>query len=165
MEDKNVPIYADTDWGAVGWAGIISSIVFLVTGSMAATAAGGTMATFIKLIASMVMGASALWNPLNAGSLIIGVITHLIISFLAAGLIALIIHRWGILVGIFGGGLLGLAFYAINFYFFSDLFFPWMSGLRSTNMAWVHVLFGACVGGLYEIFEDEMYEGDEWIED
>ena len=111
------------------------------------------------------MGASALWNDLTAGSLIIGVGTHLIISFIATGLIALIIHRWGILVGIIGGGLLGLAIYAINFYFFSDLWFSWMSGLRSTEMAWVHIIFGACAGGLYEIFEDEIYESGEWIPD
>ena len=165
MEEKHVPLYADTDWGAVGWAGLISSIIFLVGGSLAGTSSGGSLATFVKLIASMVMGASALWNDLTAGSLIIGVATHLIISFIATGLIALIIHRWGILVGIIGGGLLGLAIYAINFYFFSDLWFSWMSGLRSTEMAWVHIIFGACAGGLYEIFEDEIYESGEWIPD
>ncbi len=165
MEEKQIPIYEDTDWGAVGWAGLISSIIFLIGGSLAGTASGGSLATFIKLIASMVMGSNALWNDLNAGSLIIGIVTHLFISFLATGLIALVIHRWGILVGIIGGGLMGLAIYAINFYFFSDLFFSWMSGLRSANMAWVHVMFGAFAGGLYEIFEDEIYETGEWIND
>lgn len=166
MENNSIPIYEDTDWWAVLWSGLISSLVFLIGGSVAATTgSGGTLTTFIKLIASMVMGASALFNDLNIGSFLIGLVLHLILSMLATAIIALVIHRWGILVGIFGGGLLGLAIYAINFYFVSDLLFSWMSGLRSTQMAWVHVLFGAVAGGLYEIFEDEEFEQGEWIQD
>ena len=165
MENKSIPIYEDTDWWAVVWSGLISSIVFLIGGSLAATGSGGTLATFIKLIASMVMGASALFNDLNIGSFLIGLFLHLLLSMMATALIALIIHRWGIIVGVIGGGLLGLAIYAINFYFVSDLLFPWMSGLRSTDMAGVHVLFGALAGGFYEIFEDERFETNEWIQD
>ena len=165
MEKNSIPIYEDTDWWAVLWSGLISSLVFLIGGSLAATGSGGTLATFIKLIASMVMGASALFNDLNIASFLVGLTLHIILSLLATALIALIIHRWGILVGVIGGGLLGLAIYAINFYFVSDLLFSWMSGLRSTQMAGVHMLFGALAGGFYEIFEDERFEEGEWIQD
>ncbi|MFT5197355.1 MAG: hypothetical protein ACI85U_004396, partial [Candidatus Promineifilaceae bacterium] len=79
--------------------------------------------------------------------------------------IALVLHRWGILVGVIGGAIMGLAFYYINFYSLADWFFPAMSGLRSVSMAGVHILFGALAGGLYEIFEDEIYENGEWFED
>lgn len=166
MNNQTIRLDQDTDWGAVGWAGLISSIFFLVGGTLAGTGSGGTPATFLKIISSMVLGARPLLEDnLSLLSLVVGIVTHLVVSFGVTAVIALVLHRWGILVGVIGGALMGLAFYAINFFFLSDFLFPAMSGLRSTNMAAVHMLFGALAGGLYEIFEDEIYEHGEWIED
>lgn len=166
MDNKTIRLDQDTDWGAVGWAGLISSIFFLVGGSLAGTGSGGGLFTFIKIISSMLLGTKPLLEDgLSFGSLLAGVVIHLIISFLVTAVIALVLHRWGILVGIIGGALMGLAFYFINFFSLADWFFPAMAGLRSVGMAGVHMLFGALAGGLYEIFEDEIYEKGEWFND
>ncbi|MFK7805560.1 MAG: hypothetical protein AB8G95_28280 [Anaerolineae bacterium] len=166
MDNKTIRLDQDTDWGAVGWAGLISSIFFLVGGSLAGTGSGGGLFTFIKIISSMLLGTKPLLEEgLSFGSLLAGIVIHLIISFGVTAVIALVLHRWGILVGVIGGALMGLAFYFINFFSLADWFFPAMSGLRSVGMAGVHMLFGALAGGLYEIFEDEIYEKGEWFND
>ena len=166
MDNKTLRLDQDTDWGAVGWAGLISSIFFLVGGSLAGSSSGGTPLTFLKIISSMVLGTRPLLEDnLSLLSIVVGVVTHLIVSFAVTAVIALVLHRWGILVGVFGGAILGLCFYYINFFSLADWFFPAMEGLRSVGMAFVHVLFGALAGGLYEIFEDEIYEKGEWIDD
>ena len=74
--------------------------------------------------------------------------------------IDLAIYRWGLIIGFFGGGLLGLALYVINFYSLS-YFFPWFYAYRSWVMVVSHIVFGALAGGLYELLEVEEYVMDD----
>ena len=71
-------------------------------------------------------------------------------------LLAFIIHRWGLIVGIVGGALYGLSLYLINYLTFSA-FFPWFYPLQSWMMVVGHVFFGALAGGLYEALERDIY--------
>ena len=96
MDNKTIRLDQDTDWGAVGWAGLISSIFFLVGGSLAGTGSGGSLATFIKIISTMLLGTEPLLNDgLSIGALVSGVLIHLLISFGVTAVIALVLHRWG----------------------------------------------------------------------
>jgi hypothetical protein len=140
-------------------AGLVSGILFLVVASLVTTNALGTPVSVIRLFASVVLGEGIL-NPGMAVSPIAWVAAlavHLIYSLLFGLLVAYVVHRWGFIVGIIGGGLLGLALYFINFYSFS-LLFPWLFAFRGTLLMLGHVLFGAVTGGLYELLENERYE-------
>lgn len=85
----------------------------------------------------------------------VALLFHFALSLAVAALIAVILHRWGLLVGIAGGALTGLAVYCIDFYALS-VFFPWFFAMSTWTMALNHVLFGAVAGGVYESLEIEV---------
>ena len=89
-----------------------------------------------------------------------GVLMHMSLSLVYALLLAFIIHRWGLVVGIVGGALFGLAIYIINYYTFTYLF-PWFFPLRSWLVLATHIFFGATAGGIYEALERDIYVLDE----
>src|SRR5690606_37457833 len=85
-----------------------------------------------------------------------GTLIHLTLSVGYAIVLAFIIHRWGLVVGIIGGALFGLAIYIINYYSFTYLF-PWFFPLRSWIALVGHIFFGAAAGGIYEALERDIY--------
>src|SRR5690606_21498005 len=87
---------------------------------------------------------------------LVALLVHFVLSVLYACILAFIIHRGGLLAGIIGGALFGLALYAINYYTFS-FFFPWFFSLRSWMVVAAHGLFGAIAGGVYEALERDRY--------
>jgi hypothetical protein len=66
--------------------------------------------------------------------------------------IAIVVHRWGLIVGIVGGAILGLAIYGINLYAMTT-FFTWFFALNNRVLLLSHILFGAVAGGVYELFD------------
>jgi hypothetical protein len=88
--------------------------------------------------------------------LLVGTLVHYGISILLTFIISLVIYRWGILVGILGGALLGVGIYLINIYGFS-YFFPWFYVLNNWVLFISHILFGATAGGVYELLEKEEF--------
>jgi magnesium-transporting ATPase (P-type) len=142
------------DWRAALWAGIIAGVLFLLSEALLPVLlfGGSPWATF-RLVASMVLGEEVL-TPARFDPLVVAVavLLHVGLSVLYTWVLALIIHRGGLLTGILGGALFGLAIYAINYYTFT-LFFPWFFSLRSWITIAAHVLFGAVAGGLYEALE------------
>ena len=103
---------------------------------------------------------SAWFFQLPDGVVAVGVLVHMALSLVYALLLAFIIHRWGLIVGILGGALFGLAIYVINYYTFTYLF-PWFFPLRSWLVLATHVFFGATAGGIYEALERHIYVLDE----
>jgi hypothetical protein len=79
-------------------------------------------------------------------------------SILLAFVIGIVVHRWGMRVGIVLGALLGLAFYAINLFFFTR-YFPWYFAINGPVLLIGHVLFGAAAGGVYEALDRFDVEG------
>ena len=88
--------------------------------------------------------------------LLASLLVNTVLSVLFALVIAYVVHRGGILTGIVGGAVLGLALYAINFYTISS-FFTWMYALTGWPIVVSHILFGALVGGIYEGLEEEIF--------
>jgi hypothetical protein len=147
------------DWRAAIIAGIVAAIVFLLVQMVARAAlTPGGFWVPLRYIASIVMGESVLPPPASfaLAPVLVGLLVHFILSIIYALILAFIIHRWGLAVGIVGGAIFGLGLYAINYYTFSYLF-PWFFPIRSWIDIASHVLFGAVAGGVYELLEREVF--------
>jgi hypothetical protein len=107
-----------------------------------------------RLLATIVLGRDALDATLTpvATAVGAGVAVHMVLGLVFAFVISFTLHRWGFWVGLIGGGLFGLALYAINTYTMSR-FFPEFFYYRSWFMVGLHVVFGALCGGIYESLE------------
>ena len=148
------------DWPAALWSGIISGIVFyLLNIFLIPFVYGGNSWTIIRYLASPVLGESILPPPstFNIQSLIISIICTIVLAIVFTLIVSYVLHRGGIIVGIIGGALFGLALYFINFNTLT-LLVPWLYALSSLLMMLNHVIFGILAGGLYEAFEVEEYE-------
>lgn len=142
-------IQKNVTWRAVFLAGIAAGIAFFVANLLFSPIL--TPSLLLRYIASLVMGSDVLTNG-NSMALIVGGIVHLVLSLLFALIISIVIHRWGLLVGIIGGGILGLSLYAINLYTLT-LLFPWFFAINSSSLLISHVIFGVVAGGVYELFD------------
>jgi hypothetical protein len=147
------------DWRAAVLAGVLAGIVtMLLWVILLAVVTGGSVWTPFHHIAAVLLGEGALTpsQTMEPQVVITGIVVHLFLSIVYAVILAFIIHRWGLIVGIIGGTLFGLAIYLINYYTFS-YFYPWFYPLRSWIALVGHLVFGAVAGGLYETFERDIY--------
>ena len=147
------------DWRAAFWAGIIAGAIYLVAQmALLAQITGGSPWIVPRRIAAIVLGESVLPPPatFDLTIFLVSLLLHLFLSVIYTLILAFIIHRWGLIVGIVGGALFGLALYVINYYTFS-IFFPWFFPVRSWVDILSHMLFGAVAGGVYEALEVEVF--------
>ena len=145
-------IFKYVDWRAIPVAGVVAGTLFLVISAILSPMQMSASAILtLHYDGSLVLGSSALVDP-GTTTLIVGVLVHYLLSILFTLLITIVIHRWGLLVGIVGGGVMGLAIYGITLYSLT-LFFPWYFAINSTGLLISHVIFGAAAGGVYEIFD------------
>lgn len=142
-------IQKNVTWKAVLLAGFIGGIVFLAMNILFVQSISPSL--LLRYIASLVMGSDVLVST-DSTVLIIGMIIHFGLSLVFALIITIVIHRWGLLVGIIGGGILGLSLYEINLYTLTR-FFPWFFAINTTMLLISHVVFGMVVGGIYELFD------------
>jgi hypothetical protein len=105
----------------------------------------------LRYMGSLVLGQGVLMDA-NVATLAVGLLVHYILSIFFTLIIAIVVHRWGLAVGILGGALLGLCIYAINFYTMTILF-KWMFAMHSTVSVIAHLIFGAVAGGIYETYD------------
>ncbi len=146
------------DWRAVVFAGVISGTVFLALTMWLTNSAVGSAWLLPRIIASVVMGERVLPPPATFDAAVFGMclLVHLPMSVAFAALIATVLHRWGLLVGVVGGAAFGLALYAVNFYTMSA-WFPQFLIVRGGLLVASHVVFGALAGGIYELLEVEEF--------
>lgn len=160
MTSSSVRVRQVMDISAAVWGGAVAGLVFLIIQIIFAVGTlGGSIWMPFFWSAAIFLGQSILMPPVGfaAVPVLLGLILHFIFSIAFGILIAFIIHRGGLAVGIFGGGLLGLALYAVNFYLLSDLL-PWFYNIRGWEMALGHIIYGAVAGGIYEGLEVEEFE-------
>lgn len=142
-------------WRAVPIAGLVGGAIFLIMNMLVSSVAYGSEPLYILYyFGSLVMGEQALADPTMTLA-IVGLVVHIILSILFAFVIAVVIHRWGLIVGIIGGAILGLTIYGINFY--NLVYFVQGPFSVSINNMWLmlsHVIFGAVVGGVYESLDN-----------
>ncbi len=147
------------DWSAAVWAGSIAGTVFLLLNLFLIPAmVGGNAWTIVRLFASILLGEGVLAPPATASVPALGaaLVAHYALSVVFALVIAWILHRWGIVIGVIGGALLGLALYCINFYTLT-LAYPWFYAMRNGVFVFTHVVYGALAGGIYEALEVEEF--------
>jgi hypothetical protein len=151
------------DWRAAVIAGLLAGALALVLRVLLwVLVTGGSFWAPFYQSAAILLGPESL-APVDApqmGVVTVGVLVHMVLSLVYALVLAFIIHRWGLIIGIVGGALFGLAIYIINYYTFTYLF-PWFFPLRSWLVLATHVFFGAAAGGLYEALERDIYVLDE----
>lgn len=142
------------DISAALWAGLIAGTVFLGTMLLLSANVLGSSDIVLRMMAAILRGEEALAPStlLDSGLISTALLVHYGLSLAFGIVIAIIIQRWGLIVGLLGGAALGMALYTINFFSVS-YFFPWFFPLR--NWIWLlgHVLFGAAAGGAYELLE------------
>lgn len=135
-------------------AGLLAAVISLLVGMGVLQFLHDNAMGLPRLLATIVLGRNALNADAvsNAGALAAGTAVHLVLGLAFAFVISFTLHRWGFWVGLIGGGLFGLALYAINTYTMSR-FFAEFYYYRSWFMVGLHVLFGALCGGIYESLE------------
>ncbi len=136
-------------WRAIPIAGLLAGTVFLIVNmTLTFLMFGVSPRLFLQYAASLVLGQNALTDT-NLGVVVVGLVVHFAISLLLTFVISLVVHRWGLTVGIIGGAILGVCFWAINFYTMT-LFVPWFFAINSVPIILSHLFFGAVAGGIYE---------------
>jgi hypothetical protein len=159
-------IQKNVTWRAIPIAAVIAGTVFLLVNVIFTPIVLEADADLIlRYFASIALGDDVLLEG-DTTTIIVGVVVHYILSFIFAFITSVVVHRWGLAVGIIGGAILGLCFYVINLYLVVELF-EWMFAIRSDVFLAAHILFGALAGGVYEMFdhfdvaleEDLGYEG------
>ena len=150
------------DWKAVAWAGLIAGTVFLLMNLfLVPRLMDGSFWISARLIGSIVLGSDVLAPPDTAhtGALVAAIAVHYVLALAMTAIIAYVVHRGGVAGGLFGGALLGLTFYFIDYYTLS-YFFPQFFAMRHGSVILSHVIFGFLAGGIYELLEDQIFEVD-----
>ena len=148
------------DWQAAFRASGIAGTVFLLLDLFVVPALmGSNFWISVRLTASIALGQQVLAPPatFNGAALFAAVLVHYFLALLMTGIIALVVHRGGLMNGIIGGAILGLAFYFINYYTLT-FFWPQFFAMKHGSVIAAHVIFGALAGGLYEWLESDWYE-------
>ena len=141
-------------------AGFIAAVISLLLGMGVLQYLHENALGLLRLLATIVLGRGALDADVTSTGMAlgVGVAVHLVLGLIFAFIISFTLHRWGFWVGLIGGGLFGLALYAINTYTMSR-FFPEFYFYRSWFMVGLHVVFGALCGGIYEAIERDKRSG------
>jgi hypothetical protein len=141
-------------WRAVLIAGLVAGTAFLLTNVfLMPIVVQVDPLLSLRYFASLPLGRGVLTQTDNTTLIaVVGAIVHYLFSLLFALVIAIVVHRWGLIVGIAGGAILGLAIYGINLYTMT-VFFTWFFALNNKVLLLSHVLFGAVAGGVYELFD------------
>ncbi|MEQ8677812.1 MAG: hypothetical protein RLP44_11815 [Aggregatilineales bacterium] len=149
-------IQKNVTWRAIPIAGFAAGTAFLLINLILTPLILEVDPTVIlRYFGALVLGSDVLTESGN-NAILVGVIVHYVLSMLFTLLVTIVIHRWGLLVGIIGGALMGLALYGVNLYTMT-VFFEWFFAINSSVLLLSHVIFGAVAGGVYELFDH--YDG------
>ncbi len=146
-------IQKNMTWRAVPIAGIASGTAFLLTNLiLTPLVLEVNPALILRYFGSLVLGSDVVTES-NMGAAVTGVLVNYVLAFIFTTMIAVVVHRWGLGVGVIGGAILGLAIYGINIYTFTT-FFEWFFAINSSVLLISHIIFGAVAGGVYELFDN-----------
>ncbi len=142
------------DWRAYSMAGFGAGLAALLANLLLSDLVLGEPGFILRMTASLLLGPDVI--PVTEGNstltILVGLLIHFALSFVYAFLVVLLIHRWGLLIGLVGGALAGLALYVINIYALS-YFFPWIYPVRNWMLLLTHMILGGLVGVIYELLD------------
>lgn len=160
MTSSSVRVRQVMDISAAVWGGVVAGLVLLIIQMIFAVGTlGGSIWMPFYWNSAIFLGQSILMPPVGfaAVPVLLGLLIHFFFAIIFGVLIAFVVHRGGMPVGIIGGGLLGLTLYAVDYYLLSDLL-PWFYNIRGWEMTLGHIIYGAVAGGIYEGLEVEEFE-------
>jgi len=98
------------------------------------------------------MGESVLPPPATFDVMIVMVAmaVHFMLSIVIGAVFALVARRFGLLMAVLAGAILGLGLYVVNFYGFTAIF-PWFAMARNAISIVSHIGFGVVLGLSYRI--------------
>lgn len=145
-------IQRNVTWRAIPIAGFAAGTAFLLVNVLLTPLVLEVDPTLIlRYFGALVLGPGVLTET-GSGAIIMGIIVHYVLSMIFTLVVTIVIHRWGLLIGIIGGAIMGLALYGINLYTMT-VFFDWFFAINSNVLLLSHVVFGAVAGGVYELFD------------
>ena len=118
-------------WRAVLIAGFVAGTAFLLVNAVFMPIMLQLDTTLLlRYMASLLLGSDVLIGVQDT-AVVLGaaLLVHYTLSILSTLLISIVIHRWGLLIGIIGGAGLGLCIYLVNLYTFT-LIFDWFFAIK-----------------------------------
>ena len=145
-------IQKNVTWRAIPIAGFAAGIAFLLVNIILTPVVLEVDPILIlRYFGALMLGSGVLTETGN-DAIVVGLILHFLLSMVFTLLVTIVIHRWGLIIGIVGGAIMGLALYGVNLYTMT-VFFEWFFAINSTVLLLSHVVFGAVAGGVYELFD------------
>ena len=131
-------------------AGLIAGAVFMMMEMGLVALSGGSPWGPPRMIAAIVMGEGVLPPPASFDLMIMmaAMAVHLMLSIIIGVGFAFIAKRFGLLMAVGVGAVVGLALYVVNFYGMTAIF-PWFAMARNTISIVSHIAFGMVLGLSY----------------
>ncbi len=131
-------------------AGLIAGAVFMMMEMGLVALSGGSPWGPPRMIAAIVMGEGVLPPPASFDLMIMmaAMAIHLMLSIVIGVGFAFIAKRFGLLMAVGVGAVVGLALYVVNFYGMTAIF-PWFAMARNTISIVSHIAFGMVLGLSY----------------
>lgn len=128
-------------------AGLIAGAVFMMMEMGLVAMAGNSPWGPPRMIAAIVMGEGVLPPPatFDLTILMAAMAVHFMLSIAIGVAFAFLARRFGLVMAVGVGAVLGLGLYVVNFYGFTAIF-PWFAMARNTISIISHIAFGMVLG-------------------
>ena len=136
--------------GAV--AGLIAGAVFMMMEMGLVAMAGDSPWGPPRMFAAIVMGEGVLPPPATFDLMVLmaAMAVHFMLSIVIGVGFALVARRFGLVMAVVAGAVVGLGLYVVNFYGFTAIF-PWFAMARNTISIVSHIAFGVVLGLSYRM--------------
>jgi hypothetical protein len=160
-EPRRAPNLRMPDWGAAGWAGIISGTALMVCELILLPLnKGGDAWVPVRMVAAIIFGRGVLPPPPyfvrgvapDSGAFFMALALHFSLSLIYLRVLSTFIYKVDRRTAYAAGAFFGLVLYALNFYGFTAAF-PWFAAARGWASALSSVIFGLVAAGTYKAFE------------
>lgn len=133
-------------------AGLIAGAVFMMMEMGLVAMAGDSPWGPPRMIAAIVMGEGVLPPPATFDLMILmaAMAVHFMLSIVIGVGFALVARRFGLVMAVVAGAVVGLGLYVVNFYGFTAIF-PWFAMARNTISIVSHIAFGVVLGLSYRM--------------
>jgi hypothetical protein len=149
------------DWGAAGWAGLISGTLFMLCELILLPySKGGNAWVPVRMVAAVVLGSETLPPPPyfaqpaapGSGIFFMAVALHYSLAIIYARIMSTMIYRLDRRTALTAGAFFGIILYAVNFYAAAAAF-PWFAAARGWASLLSNIIFGASAALLYKTLE------------
>lgn len=136
--------------GALG--GLVAGAAFMMMEMGLVALAGDSPWGPPRMIAAIVMGEGVLPPPATFDLMILmaAMAVHFMLSIVIGVGFAFVARRFGLVMAVVAGAVLGLGLYVVNFYGFTAIF-PWFAMARNTISIVSHIAFGVVLGLSYRM--------------